>query len=70
VTEKADENPMFVEDVVRNVALRRGKHPNITWFSVESENMESIHNHNAYAYVEKEGRKPVAGKGPPGSMRS
>jgi GTP cyclohydrolase I len=45
---------MFVEDVVRNVALRLGKHSNITWFSAESENMESIHNHNAYAYVEKE----------------
>ena len=57
VTEKAYENPMFVEDVVRNVALRLGKHSNITWFSVESENLESIHNHNAYAYVEKE---PVA----------
>jgi GTP cyclohydrolase I len=54
VTEKAYENPMFVEDVVRNVALRLGKHSNITWFSAESENMESIHNHNAYAYVEKE----------------
>jgi GTP cyclohydrolase I len=54
VTEKAYENPMFVEDVVRNVALRLGKHSNITWFCVESENLESIHNHNAYAYVEKE----------------
>lgn len=54
VTEKAYDNPMFVEDVVRNVALRLKSHPNITWFSVESENLESIHNHNAYACVEKQ----------------
>ena len=54
VTEKAYDNPMFVEDVVRNIALRLGSHPNITWFSVESENLESIHNHNAYACVEKD----------------
>ena len=54
VTEKAYQNPMFVEDIVRNVALRLAAHPNITWFSVESENLESIHNHNAYACVEME----------------
>jgi GTP cyclohydrolase I len=56
VTEKAYQNPMFVEDVVRNIALRLAAHPNITWFSVESENIESIHNHNAYACVEMESR--------------
>jgi GTP cyclohydrolase IB len=54
ITEKAYDNPMFVEDVVRNIACRLNRHHNITWFSVESENLESIHNHNAYAYVEKE----------------
>jgi len=53
VTEKAYENPMFVEDVVREVARKLAADPNITWFSVESENFESIHNHSAYAYVEK-----------------
>jgi len=53
VTEKAYENPMFVEDVVREVAKKLAADPNITWFSVESENFESIHNHSAYAYVEK-----------------
>ncbi len=53
VTEKAYENPMFVEDVVREVANKLAADPNITWFSVESENFESIHNHSAYAYVEK-----------------
>ena len=56
LTEKAYENPMFVEDVVRNIALKLNPHPNITWFSVESENLESIHNHNAYACVEKKGK--------------
>ncbi|NWF57447.1 MAG: GTP cyclohydrolase I FolE2 [Syntrophaceae bacterium] len=55
LTEKAYDNPMFVEDVVRSIALRLSAHKNITWFSVESENLESIHNHNAYACVEKEG---------------
>jgi len=53
VTEKAYENPMFVEDVVREVTRRLKKDKNITWFTVESENFESIHNHSAYAYVER-----------------
>ncbi|MBW1679161.1 MAG: GTP cyclohydrolase I FolE2 [Deltaproteobacteria bacterium] len=55
VTEQAYENPMFVEDVVRNIAEKLAVIPNFTWFSVESENMESIHNHNAYAMVERNG---------------
>ena len=55
VTEHAYDNPRFVEDVVREVyiALKNfeggGK---FTWFSVEAENEESIHAHNAYAYTE------------------
>ncbi len=53
VTEAAYNNPMFVEDIVREIALNLNNDPNITWFAVESENFESIHNHNAYAYVEK-----------------
>jgi GTP cyclohydrolase I len=53
VTEKAYENPMFVEDVVREIAKKIKNDPNITWFTVESENFESIHNHSAYAYVER-----------------
>jgi GTP cyclohydrolase I len=57
VTERAYENPMFVEDIVRDIALKLNEDPNIVWFSVESENFESIHNHNAYAYVEKH-KKP------------
>jgi GTP cyclohydrolase I len=54
VTERAYNNPMFVEDVVREVASKLSLDPNITWFTVESENFESIHNHNAYAYIEKQ----------------
>ncbi|MBN1382883.1 MAG: GTP cyclohydrolase I FolE2 [Deltaproteobacteria bacterium] len=54
VTEKSYENPMFVEDVVRNVAQRLNQDDNFTWYSVEAENFESIHNHSAYAYIEKD----------------
>ena len=53
VTERAYENPVFVEDLVRNVALRLNAHPEVTWYKVEAENFESIHNHNAYASIEK-----------------
>jgi GTP cyclohydrolase I len=53
VTERAYENPVFVEDLVRNIALRLNAHPDVTWYRVEAENMESIHNHNAYACIEK-----------------
>lgn len=52
VTEKAYENPVFVEDVVRNVVMRLKKNENIIWYHVEAENFESIHNHNAYAMIE------------------
>lgn len=54
ITEKGYRNPMFVEDVVRSVAEKLNKDDNFTWYSVEAENFESIHNHSAYAYVEKE----------------
>jgi GTP cyclohydrolase IB len=53
VTERAYENPVFVEDLVRNVALRLNAHREVTWYKVEAENFESIHNHNAYACIEK-----------------
>jgi len=45
---------MFVEDVVRTVAVKLNRDANFTWYSVEAENIESIHNHSAYACVEKE----------------
>jgi GTP cyclohydrolase I len=54
VTERAYENPVFVEDLVRNVALKLNAHPDVTWYKVEAENHESIHNHNAYACIEKD----------------
>jgi GTP cyclohydrolase IB len=53
VTERAYENPVFVEDLVRNVVVRLNAHPEVTWYKVEAENFESIHNHNAYASIEK-----------------
>ncbi len=53
VTERAYENPVFVEDLVRNVAQRLNAHRDVTWYKVEAENYESIHNHNAYACIEK-----------------
>ena len=53
VTERAYDNPVFVEDLVRNVAARSNAQDNIVWYRVEAENHESIHNHNAYAVVEK-----------------
>ena len=52
VTETAFRNPMFVEDVVRKVAVLATDHPHITWFSVGVESFESIHKHSAYAYVD------------------
>jgi GTP cyclohydrolase I len=53
VTERAYKNPVFVEDLVRNIALKLNAHPQVTWYKVEAENQESIHNHNAYACIEK-----------------
>jgi GTP cyclohydrolase IB len=53
VTERAYENPVFVEDLVRNVALKLKAHRDVTWYKVEAENFESIHNHNAYACIEQ-----------------
>lgn len=57
ITEKGYQNPKFVEDIVRDIAMDLNADPNITWFSVAVENYESIHNHNAYAYISS-GEKP------------
>lgn len=61
VTEHAYDKPMFVEDIVREVAAKLSKDRNITWFQVGCENMESIHNHSAYAFIEvdKRGKKSL-----------
>ena len=53
VTEKAYDNPKFVEDLVRDLALRLQNDPRIEQFVVEAENFESIHNHSAYARIER-----------------
>ncbi len=53
ITEHAYDNPTFVEDIVRNVASRISNDNRIDWYSVEAENFESIHNHNAYASIEQ-----------------
>ena len=49
VTERAYDNPKFVEDLVRDIALRLRREPRIAQWKVISENFESIHNHSAYA---------------------
>ena len=54
VTERAYDNPKFVEDMVRDVAARLNDDDRISYYMVESENFESIHNHSAYALIEKD----------------
>jgi GTP cyclohydrolase I len=56
VTERAYDNPKFVEDMVRDVAVRLNNEPRIAAYVVESENFESIHNHSAYALIERDKR--------------
>jgi len=53
VTEKAYENPKFVEDIVRCVAVKLNEDDTFIWYSIEAENFESIHNHSAYAFLER-----------------
>jgi len=57
VTERAYDNPKFVEDMVRDVARRLNEDDRIVSYVVESENFESIHNHSAYALIEKDKRE-------------
>src|SRR5215813_2267835 len=52
VTERAYENPKFVEDLVRDVASRLNRDERVAAYTVEAENFESIHNHSAYALIE------------------
>ncbi|HRX77377.1 MAG TPA: GTP cyclohydrolase, FolE2/MptA family, partial [Candidatus Cloacimonadota bacterium] len=53
VTEKAYNNPKFVEDIVREITIKLQNDERITSFFVESENAESIHLHNAYAMISR-----------------
>jgi len=57
VTEKAYDNPKFVEDMVRDIAAALNKDDRISAYIVESENFESIHNHSAYALIERDKEK-------------
>ncbi len=52
VTERAYDNPKFVEDMVRDVAVKLNEDDRIRSYILESENFESIHNHSAYALIE------------------
>ena len=54
VTERAYDNPKFVEDMVRDIAARLNADKRIGYYVVESENFESIHNHSAYALIERD----------------
>ena len=52
VTERAYDNPKFVEDIVRDLAVRLNNEPRVRAYCIETENFESIHNHSAYALIE------------------
>ena len=54
ITEHAFNNPKFVEDVVRDISEKLSQDDNVRRFSIEAENFESIHNHSAYAYLERD----------------
>jgi len=56
VTEKAYENPKFVEDIIRDLAVVLDADERVTWYHINSENFESIHSHNAFAEIEKDKR--------------
>lgn len=58
VTERAYDNPKFVEDIVRDIALALNRDERILAYSVATENFESIHNHSAYALIEHDKRVP------------
>ena len=57
ITERAYDNPKFVEDMVRDVAARLNAEDRIVSYIAESENFESIHNHSAYALIERDKAK-------------
>lgn len=69
ITEQAYSRPMFVEDVVREVTEKLAKDSRFAVFSVEAENFESIHNHNAYAYTEVGPNHPKPSSNYPGGEK-
>jgi GTP cyclohydrolase I len=54
VTERAYDNPKFVEDIVRDIATRLNADERIRAYVIEAENFESIHNHSAYARIARD----------------
>ncbi len=54
MTERAYDNPKFVEDIVRDIATRLNADERIRSYVIEAENFESIHNHSAYARIERD----------------
>lgn len=58
VTDYAYEHPVFVEDLVRNIAVATERYQAFSWYRAEAENFESIHNHSAYAMVERDLSSP------------
>ena len=57
VTEKAFENPKFVEDIIRDLAITLNADDRVVQYAISSENYESIHSHNAYAEIERDKRE-------------
>jgi GTP cyclohydrolase I len=60
ITERAYDNPKFVEDLVRDIAARLNADPRVHAYTLESENFESIHNHSAYALIRADKTIPHA----------
>ena len=58
MTERAYDNPKFVEDLVRDVAVALNADARVLSYRIEAENFESIHNHSAYALIEHDKRQP------------
>jgi GTP cyclohydrolase I len=64
VTERAYDNPKFVEDIVRDVALTLSQERRVSGYVIEAENFESIHNHSAFARIVRPNRAPIDGTKP------
>ena len=56
ITERAFENPKFVEDIIRDLAVGLDNDTRIEWYRINSENFESIHSHNAFAQITRDKR--------------
>jgi len=69
VTEQAFDNPKFVEDMVRDVAAQLDQDERVGAYVVESENFESIHNHSAYALIERDKEAAPTGSNGEGERR-